>query len=124
MNPQRLQDIRYTGTCTPQEAREMAGLLLEAKTRATAAKTSQKAAASVQRMTRKRQDVMATFRRFGALTDEQLVSVYASMDDVTDQSESGLRTRRSELVRMGLLTDTGQTRPIRSGRQAILWGLA
>lgn len=124
MNPQRLQDIRYTGTCTPQEAREMAGLLLEAKTRANAAKTSQKAAASVQRMTRKRQDVMATFRRFGALTDEQLVSVYASMDDVTDQSESGLRTRRSELVRMGLLTDTGQTRPIRSGRQAILWGLA
>ena len=124
MNPQRLQDIRYTGTCTPQEAREMAGLLLEAKTRANAAKTSQKAAASVQRMTRKRQDVMATFRRFGALTDEQLVSVYASMDDVTDQSESGLRTRRSELVRMGLLADTGQTRPIRSGRQAILWGLA
>jgi len=102
----------------------MAGLLLEAKTRATAAKTSQKAAASVQRMTRKRQDVMATFRRFGALTDEQLVSVYSSMDDVTDQSDSGLRTRRNELVRMGLLADTGQTRPIRSGRQAILWGLA
>ena len=124
MNPQRLQDIRYTGTCTPQEAREMAGLLLEAKTRANAAKTSQKAAASVQRMTRKRQDVMATFRRFGALTDEQLVSVYSSMDDVTDQSDSGLRTRRNELVRMGLLADTGQTRPIRSGRQAILWGLA
>ena len=46
------------------------------------------------------------------------------MDDVTDQSDSGLRTRRNELVRMGLLADTGQTRPIRSGRQAILWGLA
>lgn len=124
MNPQRLQDIRFTGTCTPQEAREMAGLLLEAKTRANAAKTSKRAAASVQRMTRKRQDVMATFRRFGALTDEQLVSVYGQMDDVADQSESGLRTRRSELVKMGLLCDTGQTRRIRSGRMAVVWGLA
>jgi len=124
VTPDRLQHIFHTGSCRPEEAREMAGLLLEAKTRANAAKTSQKAAASVQRMTRKRQDVMATFRRFGALTDEQLVSVYSSMDDVTDQSDSGLRTRRNELVRMGLLADTGQTRPIRSGRQAILWGLA
>ena len=75
-------------------------------------------------VTKKRQHVMATFRRYGSLTDEQLVSVYGQMDDVADQSDSGLRTRRSELVKMGLLCDTGQTRRIRSGRMAVVWGLA
>jgi len=102
----------------------MARLLLEAKTRASDGHTSRKAASSVTNMTKKRQDVMITFRRYGTLTDEQLVSVYGQMGDVADQSESGLRTRRSELVKMGLLCDTGQTRRIRSGRMAVVWGLA
>ena len=124
MTPERLQQIRHTGTCTPDEAREMARLLLEAKTRASDGHTSRKAASSVTNMTKKRQDVMMTFRRYGTLTDEQLVSVYGQMGDVADQSESGLRTRRSELVKMGLLCDTGQTRRIRSGRMAVVWGLA
>lgn len=102
----------------------MARLLLEPKARASDPETSRKAASSVTNMTKKRQHVMATFRRYGSLTDEQLVSVYGQMDDVADQSDSGLRTRRSELVKMGLLCDTGQTRRIRSGRMAVVWGLA
>lgn len=124
MTPERLHQIRHTGTCTPDEAREMARLLLEPKARASDPETSRKAASSVTNMTKKRQHVMATFRRYGSLTDEQLVSVYGQMDDVADQSDSGLRTRRSELVKMGLLCDTGQTRRIRSGRMAVVWGLA
>jgi hypothetical protein len=124
MNPERIEMIAHTGSCTPQEAQELARMLMEAKTRNNDGPTSQKAARSVRNMTQKRQDVMATFRRFGTLTDEQLVTVYATMDNVTDQSESGLRTRRNELVKMGLLVDTGNTRRIRSGRQAVLWGMA
>jgi hypothetical protein len=123
MLPERLDQIAATGDCDPHEARKMASMLLRATARSTDGPTSHKAASSVTRMTRKRQDVMATFRRFGSLTDEQLVQVYGTMDDVTDQSESGLRTRRSELVRMELLQDTGTKRRIRSGRQAVVWGV-
>jgi hypothetical protein len=31
------------------------------------------------------------------------------------------RPRRVELVRMGLVKDSGRTRPTRSGRQAVVW---
>ena len=124
MMPERLRQIAATGDCDPHEARKMAKLLMDAKTRAADGPTSRKAAASVQNMTRKRSDVMQAFRRFGDLTDEQLRDVYGTMDGVSQQSESGLRTRRSELVRMELLRDTGQVRRMRSGRQAAVWGLA
>lgn len=123
MLPERLEQIAATGDCDPHEARKMARMLLEAKARKTDGTTSHKAAASVARMTRKRQDVMRAFRRYGSLTDEQLVQVYRTMDEVTEQSESGIRTRRSELVRMELIQDTGTKRRIRSGRLAVVWGL-
>jgi hypothetical protein len=38
-------------------------------------------------------------------------------------SSSGIRTRRNELVRKGLLQDTGDRRKLKSGRHAIVHGL-
>lgn len=37
------------------------------------------------------------------------------------QSESGIRTRRSELVRKGLVVDSGRRSTTRSGRKSIVW---
>ena len=124
MTPERLQQIAATGDCDPHEARQMAAMLMRAKARATDGKTSRQAAASVCHMTSKRNDVLCAFRRFGKLTDEQLRDVYPTMDNVADQSESGLRTRRRELVDMQMLVDTGLTRRMRSGRMAKVWGIA
>jgi len=58
----------------------------------------------------------------GPMTDEQLCQHLAEThtDLVT---VSGVRTRRSELVNMGFVYDTGERRPTVTGRQAIVWGL-
>jgi hypothetical protein len=39
-------------------------------------------------------------------------------------SESGIRTRRAELVRAGLVEDSGNKATLASGRKAIIWALA
>lgn len=59
------------------------------------------------------------------LTDHELAEVYArwraSTTVVPEQSPSGLRTRRKELQAMGLVLDTGERRPLPTGRKAIVW---
>lgn len=121
-----LAQIAATGLCTQDEAREMARLLLEAKSRASDPGTSQAAAKTVMRMTDKRQAVLEAFQYFGPMTDEQLHDAYEERRQCyhwPEQSASGLRTRRSELVRMGALEDAGTKRRMRTGRWAVLWGL-
>lgn len=39
------------------------------------------------------------------------------------QSQSGIRTRRSELVAAGLVVDTGRKVTLASGRQAVVWAV-
>jgi hypothetical protein len=67
-------------------------------------------------------DVYRLLRRFGPLTDEQLVEAAAQAG--VQQSPSGLRTRRAELVDAGWVVDTGERRelPGRSRKTvAIVW---
>lgn len=53
------------------------------------------------------------------LTLEELVDRYGRAGvPMPAQSDSGIRTRCRELVDLGLVVDTGTTRPTRSGRKA------
>ena len=61
--------------------------------------------------------VLGHFRKFGPMTDTDLVNVYVG----SPQSRSGLRTRRSELVDRGLVEDTGARKKLPTGRNAIVW---
>lgn len=97
----------------------------------TAPATSQEAALSttVER-TRRQQAVYAILEIFpDGLTDEQLERQYRwavkrlGQHRFPEQSVSGLRTRRSELVDQGLVRDTGRRRKTEAGRPSIVWAV-
>lgn len=81
--------------------------------------TSWAAAASVTDIRQSQNEVFAMFRKYGPMTDEDLAARYEGR-----QSPSGLRTRRSELVHLGLLRDTDQRRLLSTGRKGIVWAVA
>lgn len=101
-----------------------------AHTRTTDPVTSHSAALSV-RVTENQQHVLNVLRNEGPMTDVQLVRRYnywhGAVVNMPRQSESGIRTRRAELVDKGLvralIDDEGEyvTQRLPSGRQAILW---
>lgn len=80
--------------------------------------TSHLAAATLDDKARQRRLVLAVLRTYGPMTDEALVNHLSTI------SPSGARTRRSELVRAGLVQDTGDRLPTSSGRKAIVWQAA
>lgn len=55
-------------------------------------------------------------------TDEYLFKCVSKLDDLI-VSPSGLRTRRAELVKLGKVEDSGETRTLASGRQGTVWRL-
>lgn len=73
-------------------------------------------------MTRGQQAVLEAFQTFGRpMTDFEL-AVYMHHRSPLTMASSGIRTRRSELVKMGHLTAVGETR-LKSGRKALIHGL-
>lgn len=82
--------------------------------------TSHDAAASVNSLRHTHQIIVTLLRLEGGMTDEELL--YLWNDRIAERiSPSGLRTRRSELVDMGMVRDSGECRPLESGRMAIVW---
>jgi hypothetical protein len=88
--------------------------------RATDPETSHEAAASVKRVTAKQESVLQILRRYGALTDEEIRNYHRALK-YEYQSDSGLRTRRAELVRMGKVARTDEVRLTTGGRKTIVW---
>ena len=72
----------------------------------------------------RQRDVMKALRRVGPCHDPVLIDEIMTGDRYLPQSESGIRTRRKELVDKGLVIDTGATVATDSGRKAKVWGLA
>jgi len=82
--------------------------------------TSHEAASSVRNVRESQQLILKAldiWRRTG-LTDEQ---IYDCPAICSYMSPSGARTRRSELVRQGLVVDSGERRKTKAGRQTIVW---
>jgi hypothetical protein len=93
--------------------------------------TSHEAARHASENLRKSQyAVLAAFRELGAMSDETLVDRYAELHGQSpttypDQSPSGLRTRRHELVLLGKIVFTGRRDENAAGKvKPRLWRLA
>jgi hypothetical protein len=89
--------------------------------------TSHRAAESVQNITATQAAILKLLAGF-PMTDEELIHYYnqqvrmgADSHDFPRASESGIRSRRAELVRKGLVYDTGSRARISTGRNAIVW---
>jgi hypothetical protein len=54
-------------------------------------------------------------------TDVELVERYNNDRQAPRASESGIRSRRAELVEMGMVEDSGLRQKLASGRNAIVW---
>jgi predicted ArsR family transcriptional regulator len=88
--------------------------------------TSHAAARTVRRTqsARIRAVILHLLRDHGPQTDAELADAYDSLPGGPGVSPSGLRTRRCELVRQGLVVDSGGRVRLESGRTAIVWELA
>jgi len=91
-----------------------------ARARNTDPVTSHLAAESVGDVTRTQEYILRALRK--ARTDVELVEAYTNLRTAPRASESGIRSRRAELVRKGLVIDTGKRVRLDSGRYAIVWG--
>jgi hypothetical protein len=93
-----------------------------AKARTTDPITSHLAAESVDNVTATQAFIMRCLKR--PRNDVELVNAYRQYKSAPRASESGIRSRRAELVDRGLVVDTGRRVRLASGRYSIVWGLA
>lgn len=84
--------------------------------------TSHEAAASVGNLTATKQAILKALVRPG--TDVDIIQRYKNLHGAPTASESGIRSRRAELVVAGLVLDTGSRAKLPSGRTAIVWAVA
>ena len=87
--------------------------------RKTDPKTSQDAADSVRDVTLTQEYILKALRR--PRNDSQLIEAYRSYKTAPRASESGIRSRRAELVDAGLVDDSGRRIKMPSGRFSIVW---
>jgi hypothetical protein len=86
--------------------------------------TSHAAAASVRHISESQQHILRLFRLYGPMTDEQLLAKHREWQRRYGDplmSDSGVRTRRSELVVLGRVRDSGKRERLSTGRKAIVW---
>lgn len=84
--------------------------------------TSHQAAASVRNISTTHEAILKALR--SPMSDQSLVNMIQHIHGRTFASESGIRSRRAELVELGLVKDTGVRVRLASGRAAIIWSVA
>jgi hypothetical protein len=98
---------------------------MKAHARSTDPQTSHDAAKSVRKITGTQNTILLLLGIEG-MTDVDLVSAYQKMNLTSPEtapraSESGIRSRRAELVARGLVQDSGDRVKLDSGRFATVW---
>lgn len=91
----------------------------QAKARSTDPQTSWEAAASVGNLREEQAKVWFVLRRWGPLIHERLIERCRALGFT--MSESGIRTRCSELVNAGLVEDSGEKGQTHRGRRSTKW---
>ncbi len=91
------------------------------RARRTDPQTSHDAAASVDNVTITQSYVLQALRK--PRTDPELIEAYRNIRKAPPASESGIRTRRAELVDKGFVVDSGVRSITPFGRQAIVWSV-
>lgn len=90
--------------------------------RVTDPSTSHEAAATVRNISATHTAILDLLK--APMTDEELVNAYYDRVDrgqAPNASPSGIRSRRAELVKRGLVVDSLMRARLASGRQAIIW---
>ena len=90
--------------------------------RRTDPQTSAEAAGSVRNITKTQQAILSLL--INSSTDDELFVAYSKMvvaGLAPMASPSGVRSRRAELVMLGMVKDTGMKRKTVSGRNSIVW---
>lgn len=87
--------------------------------RRTDPQTSHDAAATVENVTITQRFVLQALTK--PRTDPELIEAYRQLKKAPPASESGIRTRRAELVDKGLVLDSGARTLTPFGRKAIVW---
>lgn len=94
----------------------------EARARMTDPETSYQAAASVKDLPKGQGLVLGVMLDLNRpVTDEELIAGYRVRAGMPPMSESGIRTRRSELVEKGKVRDSGERGTTQAGRSTIKW---
>lgn len=78
---------------------------------------------ALSRLPESQKDVLDILRTIGRVSDEELVErymLYTELGHVIVQTESGIRSRRAELVKQGFVRKDGTTKNAR-GNAATLW---
>ena len=89
------------------------------RARNTDPKTSHTAAESVTNLTQTQATILRVLKR--PRTDTQLIEAYRKLKRAPLASESGIRSRRAELVDKGLVVDSGTRALTPFNRQSIVW---
>lgn len=95
---------------------------MTARARKTDPQTSHAAAASVKDISLTKHYILKCLVR--ARTDVELIEAYGKLKNAPRASESGIRSRRAELVREGYVVPTGLEVQLESGRYAKVWQVA
>jgi hypothetical protein len=90
-----------------------------ARARKTDPETSHEAADSVENVTLTQEYILRALRK--PRNDSQLIEAYRGYKTAPNASESGIRSRRAELVDSGLVDDSGKRVKMPSGRLSIVW---